>query len=86
MAIVTFIIVAIGMGLIIIGCVISIIDWNRRHQPKREGGVVTEPTSSLEGLAKIAEALKDYPLGMQLIFVGIVVLIVAGVFGGIAQL
>jgi hypothetical protein len=38
------------------------------------------------GLAKLAEALKDYPPGQKLIVWGIVVLIIAGLFGGVAPL
>jgi hypothetical protein len=86
MAIVSFVLVGLGVGLIITGAVISVLDWNRRHQPKTREGVVTEPTSALEGLAKLADALKGHRLGMQLIIVGIAVLVVAGVFGGVAQL
>ena len=89
MAIVTFVLVGLGTALILTGSVISIMDWNRRHRIKPDGGVVTEGTSvseAIQGLAKLAEALRDYPLGMQLVFVGVVILIVAGVFGGIASL
>lgn len=86
MAIVSFVLVGLGIGLIILGTVLSVMDWNRRNRPKAKGEVVTEPTSSLEGLAKLADALKGHPLGMQLIIVGIVVLVIAGVYGGAAQL
>lgn len=41
---------------------------------------------TLEGLAKLADALKGHRLGMQLIIAGIAVLVVAGVFGGVAHL
>lgn len=86
MAIVSFVLVALGVFLIIVGAVISVKDWNRRHQPKAKGGIVTEPTSTLEGLAKLADALKGHSLGMQLIIAGIAVLVLAGIFGGVAQL
>jgi hypothetical protein len=85
-AIVSFVLVAVGLGLIIIGTVISVLEWNKLHKPKPKGEVVTEPTSALEGLAKLADALKGHPLGMQLIIAGIGVLVIAGVFGGVAQL
>lgn len=89
MAIVTFVLVGLGVALIIIGCYISIVDWKRRHRPVAEDGVVTEGTSlaeTLEGLAKLADALKGHPLGMQLIIVGIVLLVIAGIYGGISQI
>jgi hypothetical protein len=89
MAIVTFVLVGLGVLLILTGCAISIADWNRRNRPKTEAGVVTEPTGladTLTALAKLADALKGHPLGMQLIMAGIVVLVIAGIFGGIRQL
>jgi len=90
MAVVTFVLVGLGVLLIVIGMIVSLVDWNRRNQPKAvEGKVVTEATSlgdTLTGLAKLADALKNHTLGMQLVMLGIVVLIVAGIFGGVAQL
>jgi hypothetical protein len=88
-AIVTFVLVGLGVALIVAGATISIVDWNRRHKEKPDREVVTEGTSLpevLKGLAKLAEALKEHQLGMQLIIVGIVVLVIAGIFGGVAQL
>jgi hypothetical protein len=49
-------------------------------------GVVTEGTSldkTITALAKLAEALKNLTLGMQLIFVGLALEIIAAFFGGI---
>jgi hypothetical protein len=89
MAIVTFVLVGLGVALIILGAVISVADWNRRHKQKETKGVITEPTGldeTIKGLAKLADALKGYPLGMQLIVWGVVVLVIAGIFGGIGQL
>jgi len=89
MVIISFLLVALGIGLIVLGCAISIIDWNRRYKPKTHVEIHTEPTSladSLQGLAKLAEALKEHKLGMQLIIIGIIILIIAGMFGGFAQL
>jgi hypothetical protein len=95
MAIICFILVGIGIGLILLGAIISVVEWNRKFRTtqnaaaREEAGVATEGTGlpeALEGLAKLADALKEHPLGMRLIFVGIVILIVAGIFGGVAQL
>jgi hypothetical protein len=85
MAIVSFVLVALGVLLIVIGLVISIADWNRRNRQAADE-VRTKKTSALGDLAKLAEALKGQPLGMQLIIVGIVILVIAGVFGGVMQL
>lgn len=84
MAIVTFVLVGVGVCLIVVGTVISWNDWKRKNQPTDD--VVTERTSTISDLAKLADALKGHPLGMQLIIAGIVVLVIAGVFGGVAQL
>ena len=90
MAIATFVLLGLGVGLIILGAVLSVADWNQAHkQAAKKEGVVTEPTSLpevLTGLAKLADALKGHPLGLQLIIIGIVILVIAGLFGGISQL
>ena len=95
MAIICFILVGVGVGLIILGATISVVEWNRKYRATQsgaaieEGGVSTEGVGlpeTLGGLAKLAHALKEHPLGMRLIFSGIVILIVAGIFGGVAQL
>jgi hypothetical protein len=80
----------LGVVLIIVGVIVSIIDWNQKHppEPKKEG-VVTEKTGleeSISALAKLAEALKNLTLGMQLIFAGMVLEIIAAFFGGIVAL
>jgi hypothetical protein len=51
--------------------------------------VVDEAASvgeALEGLAALAEALKEHKLGMQLIIVGIAVIIIGGIIGGVGGL
>ena len=75
----------LGAALIGAGLIVSIVDWNRQHRPK-SAGVVTEETSldkSITALAKLAEALKNLTLGMQLIFAGMALEIIAAFFGGI---
>lgn len=75
----------LGVVLIVAGVIVSIVDWNRQHRPK-SARVVTEATSldkSITALAKLAEALKNLTLGMQLIFPGMALEIIAAFFGGI---
>ena len=69
MAIVCFILVAVGVLMILAGVYMSLEDWKKKHA----GG-------------KLADAVKTYPAGQQLIVWGIVVLIIAGVFGGLGTL
>jgi hypothetical protein len=71
--------------MIVSGSVLSILDW-RKAQSQRlvvEGAALE---GELKALAKLAEAIKGYPFGQQLIVWGIVVLIIAGLFGGISHL
>jgi hypothetical protein len=75
----------LGVLLIVTGVVVSIVDWNRKHRPS-PGTVVTEGTSldkSITALAKLAEALRSHTLGMQLIFAGMGLEVIAAFFGGI---
>jgi predicted PurR-regulated permease PerM len=85
MALVSFALVAVGVMMISLGCYMSLQDWKE----KRKKTISTTPDSfsgNVKALAKLAEALKDYPAGQQLIVWGIVVLIIAGLFGGITKL
>jgi uncharacterized membrane protein len=77
---------AVGIGLIVVGVVVSLAD--RKRSLEEKGEVKAEGTTgeTLEGLAKLAEALRDYPLGMQLIFVGVALLLAGGATGGVAAI
>jgi hypothetical protein len=85
MAIVCFVLVGLGTLMILAGGFMSILDWRKKHV-----GEITTSPHSLEGaltaLGKLADAVRTYPLGQQLIVWGIVVLILAGMFGGISNL
>jgi hypothetical protein len=77
---------ALGVILIIVGLIVSIVDWNRKYLPK-SAGVKTEGTSldkSITALAKLADSLKNLTLGMQLIFAGMALEIIAAFWAGIA--
>lgn len=77
---------ALGVGLIVVGAVLSIVDWNHKHRLGPADVVITKGTSldeAITALAKLAEALKNLTLGMQLIFAGMALEIIAAFFGGI---
>ena len=81
MAVTSLVLVAVGVLLIILGAWMSLNDW----KTKREGVIGAKKEGldkTLTALTKLLEALKDYPLGQRLIVFGIVVLIIAGLFGG----
>jgi hypothetical protein len=67
--------------MILAGVFMSLADW----KDKRKGDVTEGLGDTLQGLAKVFDAIKDYPLGQKLIVFGIIVLVLAGVFGGISQ-
>ena len=85
MAIVCFVLVAVGVCMILLGTYMSLMDWRKKH-----AGEVQTRSDSLEGtltaLGKLADAIKTYPPGQKLIVLGIVVVIIGGVFGGISGL
>lgn len=85
MAVASLVLVALGVFLIILGAWMSLKDWRAKRTDvigaKKEG-----LDKSLTALTKLLEALKDYPPGQKLIVFGIVVLIIAGLFGGVSGL
>jgi hypothetical protein len=85
MAIVCFVLVAVGVLMILAGTFMSVADYKKRY-----AGQIDIRPENLEGvltaLGKLAECIKTYPPGQQLIVWGIVVLVIAGLFGGISQL
>jgi hypothetical protein len=83
MAIACFVLVAVGVGMILLGAYMSFEDWRK----KRAGESGQESVQdTLTALGTLAEAIKTYPPGQQLVVWGIVVLIIAGVFGGVSNL
>ena len=95
MASVAIVIVILGIVLIGLGTVLALLDWKRKRDAETQaliekGEAVSAEEASLgemlEGLAKLADALKGYPLGMQFVVWGIVLIIIGGIFGGVAGL
>jgi hypothetical protein len=85
MAIAALILVGVGVLMILLGVWLTLKDWNNKQAFKVEN----KPAAlgdTLEGLAKLLEAMKTYPTGQRLIILGILVVIIAGLFGGISGL
>jgi hypothetical protein len=83
--VITLVLVALGCSLIALGTYMSWKDWDRKNRLVK----TNNPNSidkTITALAKLLEAMKDYPLGQQLIVWGIIVLVIAGLFGGISGL
>lgn len=87
--IIALVLTVLGAGLIVTGVLVSLSDRKRKIEeeekdPKlRSEGFAGE---TLGGLAKLAEALKDQPLGLQLILIGVALLALAGATGGVGAL
>jgi len=93
MAILALVIIGVGVLLILIGTWISLSEWKaeqeRRAREKARDGAAPEAAplgEALEGLAKLAEALKNHKLGMQLIIVGIALITLGGILSGVTCL
>ena len=84
-SIISLVLVAVGVALIVLGAWISLREWKTTQAGKIKArrDALGE---TLTGLAKLVEALNNYPTGQRLIVFGIVVLIIAGIFGGVSGL
>ena len=73
----------VGVILIVVGAMMSIADWNRRRKSqKKEGEFETDELGAaevLEGLAKLFDALKDYPLGRFIMAFGLVLILIGAI-------
>ena len=83
--VITLVLVAVGCFLILLGTYMSFRDWATKHRLQMTN-VGQSFGDNVNALAKLAEVLKAYPPGQQLIFLGIVVLVIAGAWGGVASL
>ena len=84
-AIVSLLLVAIGVALVGAGAMMSLYEW-----ATAENGVIKARRAylgdTLAGLSKLVEALNHYPTGQRLVAFGVAVLIIAGVLGGFSGL
>jgi hypothetical protein len=84
MTIACFVLVGVGTLLILIGVYISVVDWQKKLDELPVDRKQARLAEELSGLAKVADAIKGFPLGQQLIVWGIVILIIGGLFGGVS--
>jgi len=82
--IIALVITGLGALLILVGIWVSLADRKRKLEEK---GIAAQGTAGeLEWYVKLVEALREYPLGLQLIILGIALLLAGGATGGIAAL
>jgi hypothetical protein len=82
MAVAGLILVLVGAALILLGAYISWRDWQNKLDSYPADRKQSKLSEELSGLAKLADAIKGYPLGQQLIVWGIVIVIIGGMIGG----
>lgn len=82
-AIASLVLMGLGVFLVVVGVYVSLAEWRRQRQ-REAGRIKTDELAlkeSLQGLAKLADALKGHPLGMQLIIVGMTLILIGGSVG-----
>jgi len=85
MAVLGLVLVGIGAILILLGAWMSVVEWKKKLAGTT-GAAPSGVGSTVTALAKLVEALKDYPTGQRMIVFGIVVAIIGGVIGGVSGL
>jgi len=87
--IISLVLTVLGAGLVVTGVLVSLSDRKRKiKEEEKKAELKSEGFAgdTLEGLAKLAEALKGQPLGLQLILIGVALLALAGATGGVGAL
>jgi predicted RND superfamily exporter protein len=90
MAIASLVIIGVGALLIIIGAVVTVVDWKdqrakRNAHPGVEGKAMGLD-DTIGALEKLLKELAKHPLGTRMIALGIVCVLIGGVLGGVAGL
>ena len=71
----------IGVGLILVLVGTGLVVSEERHKAKDKG-----LSKTIESLAKFADALSKHPVGIRLVFLGIVLIVIGGSMSGVATL
>jgi hypothetical protein len=84
--VISLVLTAVGALMVVIGLIVSLSDRKKKIE-KEERELKSQGFSgggdTLTGAAKLAEALKGQPLGLQLMLIGVVLLALAGASGGV---
>jgi len=78
-------IVVIFVGLAVIG-VGTYLSWREDADRRKSEAALKGPAEVIKGLAALAEALSKHPVGIRLIFLGIVMIVIGGTLGGVGGL
>lgn len=85
MATVALIVIGVGLAMVVIGTVMSVVDWKK--ESKTHPGQQTKPlglADTITALQKLVMALAQHPVGIRLIVLGIVLVLIGGTLGGVA--
>ena len=78
----------LGMAVVIVGLLLVVLGsgmaWASERVPK--GTRTKGMPETLGGLASLANALAKHPVGIRLVFLGIVLIIVGGIMAGVGGL
>ncbi|MFF3673370.1 hypothetical protein ACFYYS_05190 [Streptomyces sp. NPDC002120] len=84
LAVWAFIVMGLGVLMIVLGVIVSLSELRTKTPTdtsrQRELGL----SDTIGALAKLAEALREYPLGRFLVAWGTVILLIGGVMGGVS--
>jgi uncharacterized membrane protein len=74
---------AVGLGMAILGSVLAVGEVTHQSKDGTKSGGLPE---TLAGLAKFAEALAKHPVGIRLVFLGILLVIIGATMSGVSVL
>ncbi len=83
MEVVSYVLAGVGILLILLGSGMTYWDWRNRPTIKTDRDALDKNINALTRLLKV---LKDYPPGMWLIVIGIVLILIGAAFGGLSKL
>jgi len=76
-------VVFVGLGLVGLGALMA---WQEESDRRKRREAVRGTEDVLNGLAAFADALAKHPVGIRLIFLGVLLIIFGGVIGGVGGL
>lgn len=76
-------VVFIGLGLVGLGAFMA---WQEESERRKHREAVRGSGDVLNGLAALADALAKHPVGIRLIFLGVLLVFFGGVIGGVGGL
>jgi predicted RND superfamily exporter protein len=88
MADIAVIVVGVGLAVVVIGVIVTLVDWwdKRKASTKKLVGADLGLDDDLNALQKLLVELAKHPVGTGLIVFGIVLMLIGGMLGGVGNL